>query len=195
VRLSTIQSTGDGSLSASDFGATTVISKFAWVNDRQTGNVFTTGLAVTAPTGQDTILLDGSRLNPTLIQPYSGFIYNMQRLYFHGFSALIIPTDDRDVLLATNSVGAGYFLYRAPNPGDSAVSFMIPTVEAHVTNPLTHRGLDSGDLVGFPNLVVITSGLHTGLGARSILTVGIATPVTGPKLFDLEAFAQFNFRF
>ena len=31
--------------------------------------------------------------------------------------------------------------------------------------------------------------------ADAILTLGLATPVTGPRPFDLEAIVQFSFRF
>ena len=67
-------------------------------------------------------------------------------------------------------------------------------LETHVTTPLNHRE----DLVGplfVPDLVVITGGVHFGLGRHSTLSFGVATPVSGPRLFNVEAFAQFNRRF
>ena len=46
-----------------------------------------------------------------------------------------------------------------------------------------------------PDLVVLTAGLHFGVFQRATLTFGAATPVTGPRLFDIEAIVQFNVRF
>jgi hypothetical protein len=118
----------------------------------------------------------------------------MQRLYAQGFTALIIPTDTRDVLLTTTSMAFGYQLYRASDPGERLITYVTPTVEAHANIPLNHRGLESTP-VGFPDLVVITNGIHFGIGRRSNLMLGVAVPITGPKLFDLEGIAQFNWRF
>jgi hypothetical protein len=42
--------------------------------------------------------------------------------------------------------------------------------------------------------VVITGGVHVLIG-RSDLTLGVATPVTGPRLDSIEAVVQFNYRF
>jgi hypothetical protein len=194
LRMTTYQSTGDGSLSSEDFGDVTAVSKFALINNWQTGNVFTAGLAVTAPTGPDTILVDGSRFHPTLIQPFSGWIYNLNRLYAQGFSSITIPTDSRDALLASNSLAVGYQMYRSADPDGSMIAYLIPVFESHVTTPITHRGLESQP-VGFPDLLVLTGGMHIGMGRRSNLLLGVATPVTGPKLFDMEAVAQLNWRY
>jgi hypothetical protein len=48
--------------------------------------------------------------------------------------------------------------------------------------------------IGAPDSVVLTGGVHLFVGS-GVLQVGVATPVTGPKLFDLEAIAQLNYRF
>ena len=116
LRMNSLQTTGDTSLANGEFGDLTVITKLALINDRETGNVLSMGFAVTAPTGPNAFLPDGSKLNPTLLQPWSGFIYNLERAYAQGFSSLIIPTDSRDSLVATSSLGVGYWLYRATDP-------------------------------------------------------------------------------
>ena len=194
MRVSATQTAGDGSFTASDFNNVNVITKYALINDRASGDVWSVGFAVSVPTGPPIDLPDGGRINPVLLQPWTGYIYNLERLYVHGFSSIIVPTDARDVLLLANDVGVGYYLFRPRYPEDYLVTYVIPTVEAHVTTPLTHRG--AGDFpVGFPDLVVLTTGTHFGLGRWSNLTVGVAVPVTGPRMFDLEAFAQFNWRF
>jgi hypothetical protein len=154
--------------------------------------VLSGGLAVSAPTGPDAILLDGSRLNPVLLQPFAGFIRNWDRLYSQGFSSMIVPTDADDVLLATSSLGVGYRVYTASDPS-ARLSYLTPFVEGHATIPVNHRGL-SQDLAGFPDTVVLTNGVHMGLG-RANLALGVAVPVTGPRLFDVQAIAQLNWRF
>jgi hypothetical protein len=198
LRVSTAQRAGgvitDDSLGPTDFAGLTFISKFALINDRVTGNVFSTGLAVSVPTTSGIPMPTGSGLNPTLLQPYTGFIYNFERFYTQGFTSLTVPTDSRDVTLLTNSIAVGYYLYRAPYPEDVWISYLVPTIEGHSTTPLNHRGSDSFP-IGFPDLFVLTNGLHIGVGRSSNLTVGMAVPLTGPKLYNFEAFAQLNWRF
>ena len=80
----------------SEFGDLSIVLKYALLNDRQTGNVFSTGLVVTVPTGGGIPTVDGT-LHPTLIQPYVGYIVNFDRLYVHGFSSVAASTDARDV--------------------------------------------------------------------------------------------------
>ena len=191
--MNSLQTTGGSTFASGDFGDLTVITKYALVNNRDTGNVLSVGLAVTAPTGPDAVLTDGTRLNPVLLQPFTGFIYNWDRLYAQGFSSLIIPTDSDDVLLATSSLGLGFRMYTACDP-NARVSYVTPIVEGHATLPVNHRGL-SQDLVGLPDTFVMTNGVHVGLGRRANLALGVAVPLTGPKLFDLQAFAQLNWQF
>jgi hypothetical protein len=193
VRMNSLQTTGDSSLSNDVFGDLTVITKFALINDRATGDVLSVGLAVTAPTGPGAFLPDGTRLNPTLIQPWSGFIYNWERVYTQGFSSLIIPTDARDSLISSSSVSFGYWLYRSTAP-DALLTYITPVIEGHTTIGLTHRGLDQV-LAGFPDTFVLTNGVHIGLGQRANLALGVGVPLTGPSPFNIEALAQLNWQF
>lgn len=194
LRMNSLQTTGNSSLASGDFGDLTVISKFALINNRDTNNVLSVGLAVTAPTGPTAHIFGDGDLNSVLLQPWGGFIYNFENAYVQGFSSLIIPTDSRDVSLANNAIGAGYWLYRSCDPS-SFVSFVAPIVEGHWIASLNHQGLDSSP-VGFPSdVVVITSGVHIGLGRSANLALGAAVPVTGPKVFDIEALAQLNWKF
>lgn len=195
VRLNVIQA--DGSYSDDDFGDTTIVTKYALVNSAETGNVLSCGLAVTAPTGPRTILPTGQTFRTTLLQPWSGFIYNLNcKWYTHGFSSLIVPTDDRDVMLAASDMGIGWRMYQAPCCSDNFLSSVTPTLEGHYTAALNHQGLDPLRAFSFPESVfVLTSGIHWGLGCNGLLTTGLAVPLTGPKPFDLEALAQLNWRF
>ncbi|HTK73972.1 MAG TPA: hypothetical protein VL371_01875 [Gemmataceae bacterium] len=195
MRLNVMQA--DGSYSDDDFGDTTIVTKYALVNNAETGNVVSGGLAVTAPTGPRTIFPNGQTFRTTLLQPWTGFIYNVNdKWYAHGFSALVIPTDDEDVTLATSDIGIGWRAYQAACCSDYFISSVTPTLEGHYTGALNHRGLDPLRTLSFPEGVfVLTSGLHFGLGCNALLTTGLAVPLTGPRPFDLEAIAQLNWRF
>lgn len=193
LRMNSLQTTGGSTFASGDFGDLTVITKFALINNRTTGDVLSVGLAVTAPTGPDAILPDGTRLNPTLLQPYTGFIYNWERLYAQGFASIIVPTDSRDALVTTSSLAFGYWLYRGTDP-NALVTYISPVIEGHSTVALSHRGLNQA-LIGFPDAFVLTNGVHIGLGQRSNLALGIGVPLSGPKIFDVEALAQLNWRF
>jgi hypothetical protein len=62
-----------------------------------------------------------------------------------------------------------------------------------VTTPFNHR--NGSDPIAMPDFVTLTAGVHIGLGGGSMLTVGTTVPVSGPRLFPIEAVAQFNFRY
>lgn len=171
-------------------GDATVYLKYALYLDPAGGDVLSCGLAVTAPTGPDVLTVAGN-IHPTVLQPFVGFCWGGDRLFLQGFSSAAVPTDDRDVTLLFNDLGVGYWLYR----GDAGrlVRDVVPVLEAHVTTPLERRV--AGAPIVATDLVVLTGGLHLGLGRSSRLTLGVGVPVTGPRLFDLEATAQFNYLF
>jgi hypothetical protein len=66
-------------------------------------------------------------------------------------------------------------------------------IEAHVTTPLNHR--DGAGPIFVPDIVVITGGVHFGLFGNGTLSLGVATPVSGPRPFNVEGFMQLNWRF
>jgi hypothetical protein len=175
-------------IGASDIGDLTIIGKYAFLLD-EAGNVLSAGLAVTAPTGPSIATIDGN-LHSTLLQPWAGYIWNFDRFYLQAFHSVVIPTDARDVTLLFNDVGFNFWLYRgSPN---RFLQFIVPTVEAHVTTPLNHRDLNGA--IFAPDLVVLTGGAHLGLFGNATLTLGAATPVTGPRPCTVEGFAQLNWR-
>jgi hypothetical protein len=184
------QSASDEAFRASHIGDLTIIAKYAFFLNRETGDVFSAGLAVTAPTGPGIDTIDGT-LHSTLLQPWFGYIWNRDRFFLHAFHSVVIPTDSRDVTLLFNDVGVNYWLYRG-SP-DRPLNFIVPMIEAHVTTPLNHR---SGDAAVFvPDMVVLTGGVHLGVFRNGTLSVGAATPVTGPRPFNIEAFVQLNWRY
>jgi hypothetical protein len=190
LRAPVLEQEGADAIDGSNFGDLTVVTKYAFLNDRATGDVLSAGLAVTLPTGPG-VPLPGGKLHSTLLQPWGGYVWNVDRFYVHGFTSLVVPTDSRDVTLLFNDVGAGYRLYQAG--GDRLISAVVPTLEVHVTTPLNHG--DTTSLVTVPDLVVLTAGSHFDIYRSSTLSVGVATPLTGPRVFDVEALVQFNWRF
>jgi hypothetical protein len=172
-----------GSFGFNDVGDLSFILKYALYDDRATGNLISAGIVVTAPTGRDIEFGTGNTLDSTLLQPYVGYIWVMDRFYVSGFGAVVVPTDSRDVTFGSLDTALGY----------RVTDWLVPTFEAHVNTAFNHRGLENTP-IGFADSVVLTGGFHTLIG-KSIFTLGVAVPVTGPRVYDVEAIAQFNYRF
>lgn len=192
LRVPVFQDT-NGSFNLDGFGDLHLLGKYAWLNDRQTGNVFSNGLVLTVPTGRGIKIPGQSDIKDTVLQPWFGGIYAMDRFYVQGFSACAIPTDQRDIVLYFNDISTGFWLVR--NNQQAGLTGLVPTFEAHVINPLNHRGLNAGFPVGAQDSVVLTGGAHFIFAQRFVLTVGVVTPVTGPIPFDVEGLAQVNYIF
>jgi hypothetical protein len=175
---------GDNLGGTSDVDGLSFIGKYAFYLDRESGNLFAGGLVVTVPTGRDIQLDANTSINPTLIQPFVGGAFNFGRFYVQGFSEVIISTDNNLPNFWGNDIGMGYRLESIP---------VVPIFEAHINAGLNHQG-SGADPIGFVDSVVLTGGFHTLIG-NSIFTLGVATPVTGPRLNSVEAIAQFNWRF
>jgi hypothetical protein len=172
----------------SDFGGLTLVLKYASCVDLVNGNVFSSGVAVTAPTGPDIpiVLADGtvSSINPTLIQPFIAYAFSLGALYVEGFNEIVVPTDSKLPTFVGTDIGLGYKMESLP---------VIPTIELHANNGTNHQG-SAGLPIGFVDQVSLTGGFHTVFG-KSMLTVGIGTPVSGPNLYSFEGIVQFNCRF
>lgn len=190
MRIPLYQQQGDGSFSQQDFGDLGVILNVALYRDPFTGNVLSGGILVTAPTGPSIDTPVGN-VHTTYLQPFVGYRWSFSDFYLEGFTSVATPTNSQDVTALFNDVGIGYWLYRgAP---DRFLSAIIPTFEAHVTSPLNHR--NRNDTVSTPDELDLTSGVHVGFGRRSLLTLGVSVPVTGPRPFNIEGIAQLNFSF
>jgi hypothetical protein len=179
-------------IEANQIGDLTFIGKWALINNCQTGDVLSVGLAVTVPTGQAFVIEDGTNIHSTLLQPFIGYMYNFDRFYIHGFSSLVIPTQSEDATLWFNDIGLGYWLMR--NNCDSLITGIAPTLEAHILTPLNHRGVDNFG-VGVPDWVVLCGGVNVVLHGGSSVGVCLAAPVTNPRPYDVQALVTFNFRF
>ncbi len=192
MRLPYFQLTGAPSLNETRLGDVSVILKYAFVNDRATGHVFSGGLVVTAPTGPSLHFAGQSALNPVYFQPWLGDVWTYQRLFVQGFLSLAVPTDTRDVAILFKSIGVGYWLYRANDP-KRLLSAIVPDAELHLTDPLNHKGLNSLP-IGFPVMVDFTGGFYVYL-RQAVLGVGVGTPLTGPKPYEYLVNTSLNYRF
>ncbi len=191
VRLPLLQQIGSmDDFRSAHLGDITILGKYAFLLNRETGKVVSGGLAVTAPTGPGIDTIDG-RIHSTLLQPWGGYVCPFGRFYLHGFHSIVVPTDSRDVTLAFNDVGVGYFLYRGE--GDRPLRFIVPTAEVHVTTPLTHR--DGNGAFVVPDMVALTGGVHVGLFRSSVLSIGASSPLTSPRTYAVEGFVQLNWRY
>lgn len=192
MRLPFVQGDRESAIGTDGFGDLTMIFKYAFLNDPVTGDVFSAGLALTAPTGLDFRLADGNVVSSVILQPWAGFIYNMDTVFTHGFTSLLIPTQSQDLTLYTIDVGVGYRLWRASD--DGLLQAIIPTLEAHMNLPFTETGPAS--LIYFPDMLMsMTAGMHFNLGGAAWFTLGAGVPLTGPRLYDGEFISQLNWKF
>lgn len=190
VRVPLIQQlNGDGSYGPNDIGDLSVIFKRAFYGEL-TGNLISGGLVVTVPTGP-TIETYAGNFREFLIQPFFGGRYVLDRLTTQGFVSLAVPTDTRDVTVFFGDLSVGYNIYRA-EPTDF-LSFITPTVEAHLTTPLNRRTGTNPIMIS--DMLAITAGMHFGIYERSTLTAAMSIPVTGPRLFNIEAMAYLNYNY
>jgi hypothetical protein len=177
-------------------GDLNIILKYAFLNNRDSGNVLSAGLVLTVPTGADfePSGYGAPVIHDKLFQPFVSGIYQFSRdFYAQAFASVVVPTDERDVTLLDNDLGVGYFAYR-DSSGDRFLTSVVPILEVHVTTPLDHRGA-LAEPVGVSDLVDLTFGTCFGLGRTSSLTLAVAVPIVGPRPFDIEAQVLFNCRF
>jgi hypothetical protein len=184
---------------STSLGDLSLFTKFLVRQDPNTGNTISAGLVVTAPTGPRTFAGANyiQSIHTTTLQPFVGYLFTKGRFYLHGFSAFEFPVDPADATLAYNDVGLGYYLYKNMEEQPTRrVTAIVPTTEVHINTPLNHRNpFNQADVAASANVVNLTQGLSVEFNRRSILTIGIVTPVTYPKPFDLEALVLFNIRF
>jgi hypothetical protein len=194
LRVPYYQLTGDTGIENSHLDDISLIFKYALINDRCTGNVLSSGLILTLPTGEGVQIQGQSTLNPTVLTPYVGYIYNMNDFFVQGFSSIAVPLDARDVTLLFNSIQLGYRMYHNNNNcNDSCLRGIIPVAELHLNTPLTHRGLDATP-VGFSDSLNFTGGCYFNF-RRATLGVAAGTPLMGPKPYTVEGFAGLNIWF
>ncbi len=181
----------------SALGDLAVILKYAFYDNRDTGNLLSGGLLINAPSGPSSFASAPyiRSFHSTTLQPYVGYIFTRGDFFLQGFSSLDVPTDSRDVTMLYNDVSMGYFVYRSPDPNRFITAF-VPSFETHVNTPLNHRDyLNVFDPAGTPDVVDLTFGANVFVRQRGLLTVGLVEPITGPRPFNYEFLIQFNLRF
>jgi hypothetical protein len=192
LRIPMLELTGNGDVEDTHISDLSIILKYALINDRATGNVLSTGLVITTPTGEGLQIAGESTLNSTIFEPFVGYVFSGDSgLFVQGFSSVSVPTDMRDVTLLFNSVAFGYWMYRR-NDSDSLLTGVVPVAEFHVDTPLNHRGTDHTP-IGFPDAVNFTGGVHLYFH-RAEVGAAVGVPFTGPKPYDLEAQVNLTYR-
>lgn len=195
IRLPYNQLVGGRFYNDTSLGDITLTSKYALYDDPETGSLFSVGMLLTVPTGSRPFssTITGDSIHGTLIQPYFGYIYRRGDWYAQGFNSFIFPTDSNDITLYTNDVQVGYILYNAPG---RTLSRVIPTMEAHLNVPLNNRGNDYvNDTTHFPDQLTLLGGLQMLFKDKAGLGISTGAPVTGPRLYSLQATVQFNYWF
>jgi hypothetical protein len=189
---------GGPGFDTSHFDNIVAIAKAVLWEDRSTGNLISAGATISFPTASSK-KLDPGMSTLMFMQPFGGFIWTSDDLYVHGFSSITLPVASAESIVLFNDVGVGYFAYRA-SAASSLVTAVGPTLELHVATPLRSPDPDV-DIFGFrdglrlSDVVNVTLGTTVLLADRSTLGVGVVSPLTGPKPFDVEAIVQFNYLF
>jgi hypothetical protein len=191
LRVPFLQLTGDHDVLDYQFGDMDLLFKFALLDNRQTGNIFSTGLVLTLPTSKSVGIDGESDLHAFIAQPWFGGIVNFENWYLQGFSSVAIPFDSRDVTLWFNSLGAGVWLIRDNDPR-ATIKGIVPTVELHLNTPLNHRGLDHADPIAYVDSLDCTLGVHV-LFSRVTAGVAVGTPLTGPRPYDVEVIGSLDY--
>jgi hypothetical protein len=193
LRAPILQVVGNPELQRSDFGDLTFILKAAILRDPQTQNVLSAGLVVTAPTGGRFTPLMTQDIRDTLLSPFVGVRYAADRFAFVGFSQLVVPTNNRDVIYWFNDLGITYTLFTQKDT-DCLITAVTPALELHINTPLNHRGADTDPIPGI-DIVDMSAGVWFQLYRRSSLGFAAIVPFTGPKPFDFQLASYFNCRF
>ncbi len=191
---STFPGFGGTTQAAGDLAA---IFKYAVIDDRDAGRLFSVGLLVNTPTGPDSFAASKGIRSPhnAGLQPFIGFIRSYGDLYIHGFSSVDTALNPNDVTIMYNDLGLGYYVYRSTDM-TRLITAIAPTFEVHVNTPLNHRNpYDLNDLAGTYDFVNLTFGTNLQIRQRGLLALALVTPVTGPRPFNIETMVQFNLRF
>lgn len=192
VRVPFTQSVPSGGSSDAFLGDVSVILKYAPLRNPTTGDTLSFGLVVTTPTSShpNVRLSSGETVDSTLLQPFIGYLWNWNNFFIHGFTSVLVPTDSRDLKFVFNDVGVGYWLYRSNQ--NQFLTGVVPTFEVHVNTP--YGDFEPGSFTPH-NIVDLTGGFTFFLGKNASLGVAVSGPVTDNSEFDIEAIANFNWRF
>jgi hypothetical protein len=179
-------------------GDLSILLKYAFYNDRSTGNVASAGMIITTPTagsgnltladGSPLTLIDGSTLpNSVILQPWIGGVKMFDKGYIQGLTGFLVPLDNVEPIIFNKSFGAGYFLYQ--NPSDRLLTGIVPNIEVHARLPLNHR--DPNQAIFFQDQVNLSAGVHFRT-LNATLSPAINVPMVGPNPWTVEALVWLN---
>jgi hypothetical protein len=95
-------------------------------------------------------------------------------------------------MLMFNNGSRGRYAYRANDP-NRFLTAIVPTAEAHLNTPLSHRGFSATNIALTSDSLNMTFGTNLELHRRAILSsAAYVTPVTGPKPFNAEMILILN---
>jgi hypothetical protein len=195
LRVPLVQVVGDSGVGESMVGDISLIVKWACFYDRARGDVISTGLVLTLPTGGDSLNRQGNNFNDVLIQPYVGYLWNLDTWFVQGFMSLTVATGGGDVTILSNDLGVGYWLYRDEAAGGFAgINAVVPMLECHLLTPFNHRG-SATTPVGMPDSYTVTAGVQIMFANRSTLGLAVGTPLSGAAPFDVLGTISFNYHF
>jgi hypothetical protein len=180
-----------------DAGFMDVWLKYVVLANKAYNRLLTVGMDVAFPTGPASFAgyPNAVGFRNTYIQPYLGYLWVQNRWFIQGFSSVMVPTDRRDATFIFNDVALGYYLYQSDSPRTDFLTAVVPTYEVHVNTPTDHVGFNPKDIGSQPDVVNFTFGGTFVFKRRAFFTVAYVTPVTGPKPFEGELVAFFNFRY
>ena len=91
-------------VASSQLGDTSLVGKYAFFNNKRTGDVLSAGMVLTLPTGVSLKVAGESSINSTYFQPWAGGIYHFGNVYLVDFTAIAAPTDARDITMFFDSL-------------------------------------------------------------------------------------------
>ena len=165
--------------------------------DRATGSVLSAGATVSFPTASS------KKINPgmstiSFAQPYVGYIDSQDDFFVRGFSSVMPLIASAQSIVLFNDIGVGYWVYR-DRSGTSSSTGIAPMLEVHVLTPLKQAD-PNGNLFGtldglrHSDIVNITLGTTVEFSSGATIGIGMVSPLSGPKPFDIEALIQLNYR-
>jgi hypothetical protein len=186
----------DAGFTSTSLGNISATGKFVLWEDKATGSLISTGAVVSLPT-ESSRVVDPGPDTLAFIEAFMGFILSQGDFYCQGFTSLIVPLARPESIVLFEDLGVGYFVYR---DATGLIRSVAPTVEMHITVPLKQADPSVSDFGLFDtthvsDIVDFTLGGTIEFSNRSTLGLGVCVPVTGPKPWDVEAIAQFNYRF
>jgi hypothetical protein len=193
----------------------------------QTGTTLTGGFTVSSPTAHAAVSSSvmqtnngtgdalqpssSATVNPTFLQPWVAGLVIFDRLSFHEYFGIVVPTDARVATYLNSDFTVGYSLYRSTE-GRSLCS-VTPTFGVQALIPVNNRGTPAGQgtttFVPFNNgalpppaapfqftftdQVFMLGGVQFGLRERWLFSANVVVPVVGPRGYNVGATFGLNY--